>query len=222
MICTFVFPKIMPIFQSLGANLPLTTRILLATSNFLIYYGWLLGLAIAGLIILLAFIYKTVKPFNYAVSRIFFAVPIFGHLAMSYHMANFCRTFGLLLNCNLGVVNAATITANATTNQIYKREIYTLAEEIAKGRKIAQHLETSPGLFPEMVPQMVAIGETTGSLGSTLIYLSDFFEAEVNDITKNLSSSIEPVLLLFMGVIVGFVAVAVITPIYELTQNIHP
>jgi len=221
-ITTYVFPKIMPIFQSLGANLPLTTRLLIGLSDFLLHYGWLVIIGAAALAILFIFTYKTVKPFNYAVSRFLFAIPIFGPLALSYQMANFTRTFGLLLNCNLGIVNAATITANATGNQIYKREIYKLADEISKGRKISQHLETNPRMFPEMVPQMVSIGETTGSLGDTLMYLSDYFESEVNDITKNLSSSIEPVLLLFMGVIVGFVAVAVITPIYELTQNIHP
>ena len=73
-----------------------------------------------------------------------------------------------------------------------------------------------------MVPQMVAIGEMTGNLGKTLLYLSDYYESEVNEMTRNLSSTIEPVLLVFMGMIVGFVAVSVISPIYELTQNIHP
>ncbi|OGM99793.1 MAG: hypothetical protein A3B91_02145 [Candidatus Yanofskybacteria bacterium RIFCSPHIGHO2_02_FULL_41_29] len=221
-ITTYVFPKIMPIFNSLGANLPPTTRLLIAMSNFLVHYGIfvIFGVIAAGILLILA--YKKIKPFNYAVSRIFLAVPIFGHLALSYQMANFCRTFGLLLNCNLGIVTAANITANSTTNLVYKREIYKLAEEISKGRKISQHLDTSPTLFPEMVPQLVAIGETTGNLGKTLLYLSDHYEAEVNDLTKNLSSAIEPVLLVFMGVIVGFVAVSVITPIYELTQNLHP
>lgn len=221
-IATYVFPKIMPIFQSLGAHLPLATRILIATSNFLLVYGVFVILGLIGAGVLFAMVYKKVKPFNYAVSRVFLAVPIFGHLAMSYHMANFCRTLGLLLNCNLGIVNAANITARSTANLIYKREIYKLAEEISRGRKISQHLDVSPHLFPEMVPQMVAIGETTGNLGKTLLYLSDYYEDEVNDLTKNLSSSIEPVLLVFMGTIVGFVAVAVITPIYQLTQSIHP
>ena len=72
-----------------------------------------------------------------------------------------------------------------------------------------------------MVPQMVAIGESTGGLSNTLMYLSDYYESEVNEMTRNLSSSIEPVLLVFMGLIVGFVDVSVITPIYEITQNIH-
>ena len=219
---TYVFPKIMPIFASFGGNLPITTRMLVAISNFLLSYGVLLIFGLIAVAIGLFVTYRKVKPFNYAVSRAFLTVPIFGQLALNYHMANFCRTLGLLLNCNLSIVNAANITANSTANLVYKREIYKLAEEISKGRKISQHLDTVPRLFPEMVPQMVAIGETTGNLGKTLLYLSDHYESEVNDMTKNLSSTIEPVLLVFMGMIVGFVAVSVITPIYELTQNIHP
>lgn len=222
MVTAYVFPKITPIFNSLGANLPLTTRTLIFISNFLLHYGFYLILGVIAAVIGLAVAYKKIKPFNYAANHFMMAVPIFGRLAQSYHMANFCRTLGLLLNCELNIVGATKITADATTNMIYRREIHRLSEEIAKGRKMSQYLELSPRLFPEMVPQMVSIGETTGSLGKTLMYLSDYYESEVNDMTRNLSSSIEPVLLVFMGVIVGFVAVSVITPIYELTQNIHP
>ena len=221
-ITTYVFPKIMPIFNSFSANIPITTKMLIFVSNFLVNYGIFLigGLILTSILFLIT--YKKVKPFNYAVSRLFLTVPVFGQLALNYHMANFCRTLGLLLNCNLGIVTAANITANSTANLVYKKEIYKLAEEISKGRKISQHLDTSPRLFPEMVPQMVAIGEMTGNLGKTLLYLSDYYEGEVNEMTRNLSSTIEPVLLVFMGMIVGFVAVSVISPIYELTQNIHP
>ncbi|MDP3696511.1 MAG: type II secretion system F family protein [Candidatus Taylorbacteria bacterium] len=222
LITVFIFPKLMPIFESVGANLPLTTKILIVASNFISNHWLFLGLGISGLLTGLIFAYKKVRPFNLVMTRILIGVPIFGHLFQSYQMANLCRTFGTLLNCQVSIINAANITADATASLLYKREVYALGEEITKGRKISLYLEQRLGLFPEMVPQMVAIGETAGNLSQTLLYLSDYYEAEVSDITRNLSNSIEPVLLIVMGLIVGFVAVSVISPIYELTANIHP
>jgi len=221
MITIFIFPKLMPIFQSVGASLPITTRALIFMSNFLLHYGvfMILGLIAAGIGFM--FLYKKVTPVNLTVNRLMLAVPIFGHLFQCYHMANLCRTMGLLLEGHVGIISAANITADATVNKLYKREIYRLGEEISRGRKIASYLETRTGLFPEIVPQMISIGETAGNLSKTLMYLSDHYESEVSDITKNLSNSLEPVLLVVMGIVVGFVAVSVITPIYELTANIH-
>lgn len=222
LITVFIFPKLMPIFQSVGTNLPITTRILIGFSKFITDYWYYMALAIPTLMAGIIFAYKKVRPFNLAMSRILIGVPIFGPLFQSYQMTNLCRTFGTLLNCQVSIINAANITADATANLLYKREVYAMGEEIMKGRKISLYLENKLGIFPEMVPQMIAIGETAGNLGQTLMYLSDYYEAEVSDMTKNLSNSIEPVLLIVMGLIVGFVAVSVISPIYELTANIHP
>ncbi len=221
LISVYVFPKIIPVFKSLGVHLPLTTRILIGMTTFISQYWVFLVGGGAILLFLLTLSYKKIKIFRYGASKALLATPIFGRLAQSYHMANLCRTMGLLLNCHINIVKAADITANATSDPVYKKEITVLALEIAKGKKISQHLDASPRLFPEMIPQMVSVGETTGRLGDTLVYLGNYYESEVNDITKNLSNSIEPALLAFMGLIVGFVAVSVITPIYEITQNLH-
>lgn len=222
LITVYIFPKLMPIFQSVNFNLPITTRILMGTSQFLTAYGLYLLAGLIAAIIGIVFSYKRFKPFNLIMSRVVLRTPIFGQLYQSYHMANFCRTFGLLLNCQVGIINAANITGDATANAMYRDEIFSLAEEIARGKRVSDHLEKRTHLFPMMVPQMVAIGETAGNLGDTLLYLSDHFESEVSDITKNLSNSLEPILLVGMGFVVGFVAVSVISPIYELTQSIHP
>lgn len=222
MITIYIFPKLMPIFQSVGANLPITTRALIYMSDFLVHYGAFLAFGVIVAMTGFVLIYKNIRPFNLAFNRLILAVPIFGHLFQCYHMANLCRTIGLLLDGHVGIISAVNITANATVNKLYKREIYQLAEEISRGRKIAEYLERRTWLFPEIVPQMIAIGETAGNLSKTLMYLSDYYESEVNDITRNLSNSLEPILLVVMGLVVGFVAVSVITPIYELTANIHP
>lgn len=220
LITVFIFPKLMPIFQSVGGNLPLTTRILIAGSGFIANYWYYLALGLIASITGVVVAYKKNRAFNLLTSRVLIKVPIFGNLFQSYQMANLCRTFGTLLNCQISIISAANITADSTANLLYKREIFALAQEISKGRKISLHFEQSPHLFPDMVPQMVAIGETAGNLGQTLLYLSDHYESEVSDITKNLSNSLEPVLLIVMGMIVAFVAVSVISPIYELTANV--
>ncbi len=222
MITVFIFPKLMPIFNSLGASLPLTTRSLIWTSNFLINYGILVVAGLIGAAIGFSIIYKKFLPINIATNHVMLRVPIFGKLFQNYHMANLCRTLGILLECQVGIIRAANITADATPNKLYQREIRGLSEEIAKGRKISEYLEKRPNLFPEIVPQMVAIGETSGNLGQTLLYLSNHYESETSDLTKNLSNSLEPIMLVGMGLVVGFVAVSVITPIYEITQNLHP
>ncbi len=222
MITLYVFPKILPIFASIHVKLPLSTRLLIHLNDFIIHYGLITAIIMLALIITAIFTYKTSKPFNIIANRSFLWIPIFGKLLQSYYMANFCRTLGLLLNCQISIVSATNITARATASYLYQKEIYDLAEQISKGGRIGVHLETRPHLFPNVVPELISIGEATGNLDRTLMYLSNHYDDEVTDITKNLSSSIEPILMIFVGIMVGFVAISVITPIYAVTQNLHP
>ena len=105
-------------------------------------------------------------------------------------------------------------------NRVYRRECYRLAEKVEKGEPVSRYLLKHRVLFPPMLSHMVAIGEKTGRLSDVMTYLSELYEAELEDFTKNLSVSIEPILMLVMGLIVGFVAISVITPIYDITQNL--
>lgn len=221
MITMYIFPKLTPIFTSLGANLPITTRLLIWTSNFLVHYGVFLLAGIVAFVLGISLVYKKSLAFNLSANKTMLYMPIFGKLYQNYHMANLCRTFGLLLDCQVGIISAVNIAAEATPNKLYQREIRQLSGEIARGKKISEYFEKRPNLFPEIVPHMIAIGETSGNLGQTLLYLSDHYESETADMTKNLSNSLEPIILVGMGLIVGFLAVSVITPIYELTQNLH-
>ena len=184
MVTVFIFPKLMPIFNSLGARLPLTTRALIATSNFLLHYWAYVLFGSIGGIIGLMLAWKKIPAVNYALNYVTLYIPVFGQLSRNYNTTNFCRTFGLLLNCNVGIVNAAKITADATPNLVYKKHIEGLAAQIARGREVSGHLDINPRLFPEMVPQMVAVGEKSGKLERTLLYLSEYYENEVNDITN--------------------------------------
>jgi type II secretory pathway component PulF len=218
----FIFPKVMPIFQSLDIKLPLSTIIILTISDFLSNYGW--HVIIGAVIIFIAsrFALHQSPPFRFAVHQLALKIPVFGVLLKYYFMTNFCRTLGLLLKSGVSLVDAIIITGNTLGNEVYKRECQKMSASVIAGEQISTYLATKPHIFPDFTAHLIAIGETTGSLIETLIYLSNMFEAEVSDMTKNLSNAVEPILMIFMGLIVGFVAVSVITPIYEVTQHLRP
>lgn len=218
----FIFPKVMPIFQSLSVELPLTTRILLAISNFLAQYGLYLIGGIIAFVILFRVAVVYLPTFRFAMHRAMLHLPLFGRLIKYYFMTNFCRTLGLLLRSGVGILEAVDITGDTLGNDVYRKECKNMAEVVLRGERISVYLAKRQHLFPDFTAHLIAVGEQTGSLSDTLIYLSDMYESEVSDMTKNLSNSIEPVLMIFMGLIVGLVAVSVITPIYEVTQHLQP
>ena len=120
------------------------------------------------------------------------------------------------------VLRATKITAHTTKNLAYQTELNIIAEKITKGEQFSTYMESRPRLFPPILSQMVSVGENTGNLSETFLYLADMYEDEVDELTKNISTILEPMLLVFMGLIVGFVAISIITPIYELTQHLRP
>ncbi len=216
----YIFPKILPIFKSLNVVLPISTRILIAVSDFLIHYGGFVALGFLGMVILIWLILR-IKAVRFLNDRIILMVPLIGNMSQNYNMANFCRTLGLLLKSDIKVVEAISITADTLTNLVYKKELKNISVDIARGEEISKHLEQKTRLFPSMLSQMVAIGENTGNLSETFLYLSEFYEKEVDETVKNLSNVLEPVMMVLMGAIVGFIAISIITPIYEITQNLR-
>jgi len=221
LLTVYIFPKVMPIFVSLNVNLPITTRVLLGISVFLQSYGlWLIG-GIILFIIGVSILRTRVYGFRFATDRIILLLPITGRIALYYNMANFCRTLGIQLKSGFTLSEALAVTGETLENRVYRNLCKNLASDILSGKRLSIALEKFPRHFPHMTTHMVRIGEQTGNLSETLIYLSDMYEAEVDDLTKNLSSAIEPLLMVIMGLVVGFVAVSVITPIYEVTQNLQ-
>lgn len=221
LLTVFIVPKILPIFISLNVKLPFTTKILIAMSDFLRTYGLILVAVLIVLGVIFRIVLKRSKSFRLFIHRIILRTPIAGSIAQHYNITNFCRTFGLLLKSGVKIVEALSITADTTENLAYQKEIRALSKNVTKGERVSKHLERYPKLFPDIAAQMITIGETTGNLPETLIYLSELYENEVDEMTKNLSGAIEPLLMIVMGVMVGFVAVSVITPIYEITKGLQ-
>jgi len=214
-----VFPKILPLFKSLKVKLPLATRLLLASYNF-ISGNWLfIILGIFAVFIGFWLILKN-KKIKFYYHYFLLKLPFISSMIRNINMANLTRTLSLLLKSGVKIVESLDVTANTLSNLVYQKELKKVAGEIAGGGQISQYLLKRQNLFPLMLSQMIEVGENTGNLSQTLLYLNDFYEKEVDEITKNLSTILEPLLLIIMGLIVGFVAIAIITPIYTITQSV--
>ena len=222
LLTVYIFPKIMPIFISLKVPLPFTTRVLISVSEFLRSWG-LLSIFILILFVIAFFVVRAKSSRIRLVSdKMLLYLPFGGKIARSYNYANFSRTLGLMLRSGVSISVAMGITAQTTPNRIYRGAYTSLSEGLLRGETLSQGLAEMPALFPDMLTHMVAVGEKTGSLSQTLVYLAELYEADIEDLTKNLSSSIEPILMLVMGLLVGLIAVSVITPIYAITQHLSP
>lgn len=217
----YVFPKILPIFQSFHFQLPWTTKVIIGISHFVLTHSFVLfvGCIVLGIVGIVLFRIGQVKFFR---DSMLLQIPVMGHLFQSYYLSSICRTLGLLLKSGMREVEAITVTASTSTNGPYRKELLLAAARVGKGDRISVQLQQSAALFPPMVVQMIMVGETTGSLSESFLYLAEIYEHEVEDLSKNLSGLIEPVLMVCMGMVVGFVAVSIITPIYQITQNLHP
>lgn len=216
----FLFPKIMPIFSSLKMELPMTTQIVIAVSTFLQASGGWLVLGIAAFCLVVAVLHKKIEAFRFGFDQVILRMPVFGVMFRYYCLANINRTLGLLLKSGITLAEALPLTADTTQNLVYRAELRHLALSVNRGEQLSKHLRKNRFLFPDIMSQMILIGERSGNLSNTLIYLSELYEAEVEDFTKNLSALIEPALMVIMGIVVGFVAVSIITPIYGITQNL--
>ncbi|HWA32369.1 MAG TPA: type II secretion system F family protein [Candidatus Paceibacterota bacterium] len=216
----YIFPKIIPIFQGMQIKLPATTRIVIGVANFLRHDGLWLILGLVLFIAGVAFLIKKVRPVKFFYHGLVLRVPLSGKIVKNYNLTNTMRTLGLLLKSGISLTESLHVTAETTENLRYKAALYEVSKSVTGGKSISEVLEQMPWLFPPMIPHMVVIGERSGNLSNTLIYLSEFYENEFEDLTKNLSSSLEPILMVIMGFMVGFVAISVITPIYEITSNL--
>lgn len=218
----FIFPKLMPIFTSLHVELPWTTRALIATSQYLRDWGILTLIVLVALIVVFFILRKKFIEVRYWSDRLLLRLPFAGAVARSYNLTNFSRTLGLLMQSGLTLTESISITGETTNNLVYRRACERAAASIIKGEQVSKSLERENGIFPDLLVHMVAIGEKTGNLASSLMYLGELYENEVDELTKSLSSSIEPVLMILMGLLVGLIAVSVITPIYAITQHLQP
>lgn len=220
MVLSFVIlPKIIPLFEGLKADLPVTTRMMIAFSHFIQANSLLLFLSIIGLIILISWTVK--QKFAKPVTHWFFLkIPVIKRLVKYANLARFSRTLATLIKSGLNIDEALKITKHTVGNYYYQKALGSVSRRIVQGTKLSENLNQFEDLFPTLLIKMVKVGEESGKLEEVLFYLADFYETEVDNSTKALSTAIEPILLIFIGLVVGFLALSIITPIYDITGNI--
>ncbi|GAA1948834.1 type II secretion system F family protein [Microbacterium deminutum] len=215
---TFVVPVFANMFASLGSQLPLPTQILVTISNNMV---WMLPLLI--LIVLVAWTWwvrnRHTERVRRVVDPIRLKLPIFGPLATKMAVARFSRNLSMMLNAGVPIIQALGIVGQASNNWKIEQAILEVQESIRQGKSFAAPLAKA-GVFPPMVPQMVSVGEESGTLTEMLASIADFYEDEVETATSQLSSTIEPVLIVGLGVIIGGMVISLYLPIFTLYGEI--
>ena len=218
----FVIPKIGTILKDLGgpdAKLPAMTLAMMAASDFLVKYWYLVIGAIFTIITLFRRWAKTPTG-KLAVHKFVLKVPVLKTLVMKIAVARFTRTFSALIGAGVSVVEALKVTSRALGNEVFRREVEQASLEVVNGKQLSQAIEGGK-LFPSIVPQMLAVGEETGQTDIVLVKVAEFYEEEVDATIDSLSSILEPVMIVIMGSMVGLIAANVMGPIASLSQNIH-
>ena len=220
-ISLFILPKLVDFFNSFDVELPPTTKVLVFFANLMKNYGILIFLLLILSIIVLKFLVgkPRFKPIWHA---LILKMPIVGTLVSYGNLARFARNFGTLIKSGVPISKSLEITANTLSNLKFKNDLVEISKSLTKGKNIGDSMKKGNYYeYPPLVSRMIAIGEKTGKLDETLIYLGNFYEDEVDDLSKNLSTVLEPILLIGIGLVVGFLALAIISPIYELTGSIR-
>ncbi len=209
-----VVPMFVKIFQQVGAELPLPTQILLMLSNFLKRYLVFLIIGLIAFVVGLRQYYKTDAGSMY-IDTLLLRLPLFGPLLRKVAVAKFTRTFGTLVKSGVPILQALETVAKTSGNRVVEKAVLAAKDAIREGERISDPLKAS-GVFPPMVTQMISVGEETGNLDAMLSKIAEFYEQEVDAAVSGLTSLIEPVVVVFMGVIIGAIAIAMYMPMFQL------
>lgn len=216
-IFTFVIPNIVSVFETLEAKLPLSTQLVITISKSLTSYGPLVAILFLAVIAVLVWFFKNKGQKIWHGLILNFL--IIGPIAKKVNLARFARTLGALLSTDIPIIQGLEVTADVLGNVYYRQVALEAAGEIKKGVAASEILKKHPKLFPPLITTMIAVGEKSGATDQMLREVAEFFENDVDQITKNLSTIIEPLLILVLGLVIGGIAIAVISPIYTLTQQ---
>jgi type IV pilus assembly protein PilC len=211
----FVVPTFEELFAGFGAELPAFTQWVIELSKFMQEWWWAVFGGIFLVIYSLLFFKKRSRKFNHALDRFFLKLPAIGDILNKSAIARFSRTLGTMSTAGVPLVEALSSVSGACGNIVYADAVLKMREEVATGQQLQQAMKQAQ-LFPNMVIQMVAIGEESGSIDSMLDKVADFYEEEVDNAVDSLSSLIEPMLMAFLGVVVGGLVVAMYLPIFKL------
>ncbi len=215
---TFVLPKFKDIFTGMNAEMPTVTKFLFGIGDFMQAYWWAIILMFIGGFIGLKQWIKTPQG-RYRWDFIKLRIPVIGDLALKMSVARFSRTFGTLINSGVPMMRSLEIVGETLGNLVLSQAIDTTRASLKEGNKLSVPL-TASGLFPTMVTTMIDVGEESGRLPEMLVKVGEFYDQEVEQTVKGLTSLIEPLLIIFLGCVVGFIAISIMVPIFSIVNNI--
>lgn len=215
----YAFPKILPLFKGFHRSLPLPTRILIGITDFSLHYGWLVLIGIC--ILICASLYAVRLPrVRDERDRLMLRLPFFGSMLSHFYTVSVTATLATLLESGIGILPSLAMLSSGIQQRAYEDALMRMHERVSSGRPVSQAFSEEPDLFPGLVVQLVQAGELTGTLPESLRNAAQIYEQYLEEQSRLLQSLVEPALILIMGLLVGFVAMAIITPVYSLTQGI--
>jgi type IV pilus assembly protein PilC len=218
-VITLLLWKVVPIFATLfaglGVDLPLPTKIVIALSNFVgSIFGLLILVALAGVVVGLKVWYGTPQG-RFVLDTIILKLPVLGVLMRKIAVARFTRTLGTLISSGVPILEGLDITAKTAGNAVVERALQQVRKSLEEGKSLTEPLRESQ-VFPGMVTQMIAVGEQTGAMDAMLQKIADFYEEEVDAAVKDLLTALEPIMIVFLGVVVGGVVISMYLPLFSL------
>lgn len=211
----FVIPQFESLFQGFGADLPAFTRMVIDLSNFVQTKGWLLLIGGVGAVMGFLHAKKRYKSFQHFLDRVILKVPVIGPIMQKSAIARYARTLATTFAAGVPLVEALDSVAGATGNIVYETAVLKMRDEVATGQRLQRAMENTD-LFPNMVNQMIAVGEESGSLDDMAAKVADFYEEEVDNAVDSMSSLLEPMIMAILGVLVGGLVVAMYLPIFKM------
>lgn len=214
----FVIPKLTEMYEGMQIELPAITKMLIATSEFTVKYIYFILILVLGGVVGIRSFLTSDKGKN-LISEVIVKVPIFGKITLMKDYASFSRTLSLLIGAAVPIVEALNIVSVTMSSMQLRRSIKEAAKQVEKGNALSSYFKSN-STFPNLLGQMAGVGEETGKMDEVLERVAVYYEGEVDNLVKGLSSALEPVILVMLGGMVGFLIISIITPIYKLTSSI--
>ena len=213
---TYILPTFVNLFEGMALDLPLPTKILMSVTK-AFQNIWVIAGLVVGIFLISIFLtqFGKTQQGREMFDTLKLNVPVFGILNKKVAISRFCRTLGTLLSSGVPIMQSLEIVGSASGNEVIAKTINKVRDSIREGENIAAPLGAS-GIFPPMVTQMVSVGEETGNLDAMLSKIADFYDTEVDYMLSSLTSMLEPIMIVGMGGIVGFIVVSVFMPLYQL------
>jgi type IV pilus assembly protein PilC len=211
----FVIPQFESLFKGFGADLPAFTQMVINMSRWMQDNGWILLIIVGAAVFTFAYFYKRSRPMRQFIDRMSLQMPVIGPILKKAAIARFARTLATMFGAGVPLVEAMKSVAGATGNIVYQDAVMRMRDEISTGMRMQRAMENT-GLFPNMVVQMIAVGEESGSLDEMASKVADFYEADVDAAVDGLSSLLEPLIMVILGVLVGGLVIAMYLPIFKL------